>query len=100
MIKSIVINNLKKIYNYVLTHSYNYDIFISTKQKAVEPTKNEPPPIKRRQSNMRKFKITAANKKHFESLIKDFRSNGFMLVTYGARLAELETKTEFVIIEF
>ena len=33
MIKSIVINNLKKIYNYVLTHSYNYDIFISTKTK-------------------------------------------------------------------
>ena len=49
---------------------------------------------------MRKFKITAANKKHFESLIKDFRSNGFMLVPYGARLAELETETEFVIIEY
>lgn len=49
---------------------------------------------------MRKFKIIAANKKHFESLIKDFRSNGFMLVTYDARLAELETKTEFVIIEY
>ena len=48
MIKSIVINNLKKIYNYVLTHSYNYDIFISTKQKAVAPTKNEPPPIKKK----------------------------------------------------
>ena len=48
MIKSIVINNLKKIYNYVLTHSYNYDIFISTKQKAVTPTKNEPPPINKR----------------------------------------------------
>ena len=40
MIKSIVINNLKKIYNYVLTHSYNYDIFISTtKQKATAPGK-------------------------------------------------------------
>lgn len=49
---------------------------------------------------MRKFRITAANKKQFESLIKDFRNNGFMLVTYGARLAELETETEFVIIEF
>ena len=72
----------------------------TTKQKAVAPTKNEPPPIKRRYNDMRKFKITAANKKHFESLIKDFRSNGFMLVTYGARLAELETETEFVIIEF
>ena len=49
---------------------------------------------------MRKFKITAVNKKQFESLIKDFRNNGFMLVTYGARLAELATKTEFVIIEY
>lgn len=49
---------------------------------------------------MRKFKIIAENKKHFESLIKDFRKNGFMLVTYGKRLAELETETEFVIIEF
>ena len=49
---------------------------------------------------MRKFKITAVNKKQFESLIKDFRKNGFRVVTYGARLAELETKTEFVIIEY
>ena len=49
---------------------------------------------------MKKIKITAANKKHFESLIKDFRNNGFMLVTYGSRLAELEKETEFVIIEF
>ena len=78
-----------------------YDnIITTTKQKAVAPTKNEPPPIKRRYKDMRKFKITAANKKHFESLIKDFRSNGFMLVTYGARLAELETEAEFVIIEY
>ena len=49
---------------------------------------------------MRKFRITAVNKKHFESIIKDFRKNGFMLVTYGARLAELETEAEFVIIEY
>ena len=49
---------------------------------------------------MRKFKITAVNKKQFESLMKDFRNNGFMLVTYGARLAELETEAEFVIIEY
>lgn len=49
---------------------------------------------------MRKIKITAENKKHFDSLIRDFRNNGFMLVTYGRRLAELETETEFVIIEY
>ena len=51
-------------------------------------------------NTMRKIKITAANKKHFDSLIRDFRNNGFMLVTYGRRLAELETETEFVIIEY
>ena len=56
--------------------------------------------MKEREKYMKKFKITAANKKHFESLIKDFRNNGFMLVTYGARLAELETEAEFVIIEY
>ena len=72
----------------------------TTKHKAVTPTKNEPPPIKRRYNDMRKFKITAANKKHFESLIKDVRNNGFMLVPYGTSLAELETETEFVIIEY
>lgn len=49
---------------------------------------------------MRKIKITAANKKHFDSLISDFRNQGFMLVTYGKRLAELETETEFVTIEY
>ena len=52
------------------------------------------------ENTMRKFKITAANKKHFDSLIRDFRNNGFMLVTYSRRLAEMETETEFVIIEY
>ena len=49
---------------------------------------------------MKKIKITAANKQHFYSLIRDFRNNGFSLVTCGNRLAELESKTEFVIIEY
>ena len=49
---------------------------------------------------MRTFRIKAGNKEHFESLIKDFRNSGFMLVTYGARLAELEKDNEFIIIEF
>lgn len=51
-------------------------------------------------NTMRKYKITAANKKHFDSIILDFRNQGFMLITYGKRLAELETETEFVIIEY
>ena len=49
---------------------------------------------------MRTYKITAANKKHFESLIKDYRNAGFMIITLGNRLAELETADEFVIIEY
>ena len=49
---------------------------------------------------MRKFKITALNKKHFDSLIRDYRENGFFIVTYGSRLAELEKGSEFIIIEF
>lgn len=43
----------------MLTYSYNYGIFISTtKQKAVAPTKNEPPPIKRRYKDMAKYYIS------------------------------------------
>lgn len=49
---------------------------------------------------MRKFEITAGNKEHFDSLIKDFRKDGFMLITYGYFLAELEKGDEFVIIKF
>lgn len=49
---------------------------------------------------MKRYKITAANKNHFESLIKDYRNAGFMLVTFGKRFAELETETEFVVIEY
>ena len=49
---------------------------------------------------MKKYRILAANKKHFDSLIKDYRSEGFMLITYGYTLAELEKGDKFVIIEF
>ena len=49
---------------------------------------------------MRKFKITAADKKQFNSLIKDYRKEGFMLITYGHFLAELEKGDEFVIIKY
>lgn len=51
-------------------------------------------------NNMRKYKITAANKEHFESLIKDYRKAGFMLITLGNRVAELETDEEFIFIEY
>ena len=49
---------------------------------------------------MRRFRITAANKEHFDSLIKDYREDGYMLITYGDRLAELEKEDSFIIIEF
>ena len=49
---------------------------------------------------MKKFRITAGNKEHFNSLIKDFRNDGYMLITYGNRLAELEKEESFVIIEY
>ena len=49
---------------------------------------------------MIKFKITALNKKYFDSLIRDYRENGFFIVTYGSRLTELEKGNEFLIIEF
>lgn len=49
---------------------------------------------------MRKYRIVAANKEHFESLIKDYRAAGFMLVALGNRIAESETECEFVRIEY
>lgn len=47
---------------------------------------------------MKKFKIEVEKKEHFKSLIKDFRANGFMLITYGEKVAELENGTEFITI--
>lgn len=49
---------------------------------------------------MRKFRITAGNKEHFDSLIRDYRKDGYMLITYGERLAELEKEDSFIIIEY
>ena len=49
---------------------------------------------------MRIFHITAVNKEHFESLIRDYRKDGFMLITLGNRLAELETDTSFITIVY
>lgn len=49
---------------------------------------------------MRKFEIIAADKEHFDSLIKDYRKAGFMIVTYGYFLAELEKGDEFIVITY
>ena len=57
----------------LLTYLLNYAIFISTtKQKAVAPTKNEPPPIKKR-----KVAIIIAK-------VKNYDKNIFISIrTYG-----------------
>lgn len=49
---------------------------------------------------MRRYKIVAGDRKHFESLIRDYRRDGFMLITLGKRFAELETETAFITIEY
>lgn len=49
---------------------------------------------------MRNYRIVAANKEHFESLIKDYRAAGFELIAYGNHFAELENEIEFVSIEY
>ena len=43
--------------------------------------------------------IKANNKKHFEELIKAYRAQGFSLITYGKKLAELENGNQIIIIE-
>lgn len=48
---------------------------------------------------MKRYRMTTDSKKHFESIIKDLRKNGFNIVTYTNTLAELESATEFVVIE-
>lgn len=49
---------------------------------------------------MRNYRIVAANKEHFESLIKDYRAAGFELIAYRNHFAELENEIEFVSIEY
>lgn len=49
---------------------------------------------------MRTYRVKAANKKHFDSLIRDYRKDGFMIVTYGYFLAELEKGDKFIVIEY
>ena len=44
-------------------------------------------------------KITATNKRQFNKLIKEYRENGFFLITLGNKLAELEKGNEMVVIE-
>lgn len=44
--------------------------------------------------------IIAVNKRHFDSLVKEYRSIGYMIITYGRRLAEMEKGDSFLKIEY
>lgn len=45
-------------------------------------------------------KIKVKNKKQLNKLVKEYRSNGYFLITYGYTLAELEKGNELIVIEF
>lgn len=45
---------------------------------------------------MSKAKIIAANEKHFESLIQDFKDGGFILVMQSNKFAKLKKCNECV----
>lgn len=48
---------------------------------------------------MKTYRIEAATREQFNSLIKDYREDGYMIITYGYFLAELEKGDDFIIIE-
>ena len=45
------------------------------------------------------MKQTVKNRKEFESMIKEYRNKGYMLITLGKKFAELENDNEMVVIE-
>lgn len=45
-------------------------------------------------------KVTVKNKREFTKMIKEYRNNGYFLITLGNRLAELEKGNELVVIEY
>lgn len=49
---------------------------------------------------MKTYNITAVNKQHFNSLIQDYKANGFALITLKENVAELQSKTESIIITY
>lgn len=44
-------------------------------------------------------KIKAKNKRQLNNLVKEYRNNGYFLITLGSVLAELEKENELVVIE-
>ena len=45
-------------------------------------------------------KIKVNNKRQLNKLVKEYRNNGYFLITLGHTLAELEKESELVVIEF
>ncbi|MDO4451355.1 MAG: hypothetical protein Q4B89_00825 [Lachnospiraceae bacterium] len=45
-------------------------------------------------------KIEVKNRKEWNAKIKEYRNNGYFLITFGNRLAELEKGNELVVIEY
>lgn len=43
--------------------------------------------------------IKARNKWHFEEMIREYRHKGYMLITYGPKMAELEKQNIIIVIE-
>ena len=43
--------------------------------------------------------ITVKNKGEFENTIREYRENGYMLITLWKKFAELENENEIVVIE-
>lgn len=46
-----------------------------------------------------KQKITVANKRQLNKMVKEYRNDGYMIITYGYTLVELEKGSELVVIE-
>lgn len=45
-------------------------------------------------------KIEVKNRKEWIEKIKEYRNNGYFLIAFGNRLAELEKGSELVVIEY
>lgn len=45
-------------------------------------------------------KIKVENRRQLNKMVKEYRNNGYMIITYGYTLAELEKGNELVVIEF
>lgn len=48
---------------------------------------------------MKKYHCAVTSKEHLDSLTRDYRADGWHIVTYGEALRELERENEFIVIE-